>query len=217
MEIARGDRLETVYFHIPNLEMYLTEDLKTQFLYSIDRSSPTVKLSSFLARSTELVSVIAYHHRMTEFLEDAFVPLPDWAQTRPQLVAYRLYFIHQRKRLQVPPPFCPPALPLSVASRRLHNGVCPPPPPGRAGVGRSGAGGKKDFVPASNFGALLVNSIWALSKPFFSGLDTLPQGGGVPACLFGNSGCPQRNHPPPPPVGVGQEWVGIFWGKYLQA
>ena len=42
-----------------------------------------------------------------------------------------------------------------------------------------------------------------------------PRGGGVPACLFGNSGCPQRNHPPPPPVGVGQEWVGIFWGKYL--
>ena len=66
--------------------------------------------------------------------------------------AYRLYFIHQRKRLQVPPPFCPPALPLSVASRCLHNGVCPPPPP--EGLGWGGRGrGKKDFVPASNFGA----------------------------------------------------------------
>ena len=56
------------------------------------------------------------------------------------------------------------------------------------------------------------------TKPFYSGLDTLPPGG-LPACLFGNSGCPQRNHlhpPPPPPVGVGQEWVGIFWGNICE-
>ena len=49
------------------------------------------------------------------------------------------------------------------------------------------------------------------NKPVFSGLHTLPQGG-VPACLFGNSGCPQRNHPPPP--GGGRPRVGWpFLGK----
>ena len=53
-------------------------------------------------------------------------------------------------------------------------------------------------------------------KPVFSGLDTLPQGGG--ACLpFWKFWVPlaESRPPPPPPVGVGQEWVGIFWGKYL--
>ena len=39
-----------------------------------------------------------------------------------------------------------------------------------------------------------------------------PRGGGVPACLFGNSGCPQRNHPPPP--GGGRPRLGWhFLGK----
>ena len=54
-------------------------------------------------------------------------------------------------------------------------------------------------------------------KPFFSGLDTLPQEGG--ACLpFWKFWVPSaESPPPPPPVGVGQEWVGIFWEKYLEA
>ena len=57
---------------------------------------------------------------------------------------------------------------------------------------------------------------YVLPKLFFSGLDTLPQAG--PACLFGNSGCPQRNHPPPPPGGgrprVGWDFLGkIFVSK----
>ena len=50
-------------------------------------------------------------------------------------------------------------------------------------------------------------------KPFFNGLHTLRQGGGVLACLFGNSGCPQQN-PPPPPPGGGRPRVGWpFLGK----
>ena len=50
-----------------------------------------------------------------------------------------------------------------------------------------------------------------MPKPFFSGLDTLPREVG-PACLFCNSGCPpQTQTPPPPGVGVGQEWVGTFY------
>ena len=62
-------------------------------------------------------------------------------------------------------------------------------------------------------GLFLRNLAW--TKPFFSGLDTLPQGGWgcLPAfleILGALSGIT-----PPPPVGVGQEWVGIFWGKYL--
>ena len=32
VEIARGERLEVVYFHIPNIGSYLTEDLRIQFL-----------------------------------------------------------------------------------------------------------------------------------------------------------------------------------------
>ena len=54
-------------------------------------------------------------------------------------------------------------------------------------------------------------------KPFFSGLNTLPQGGGgcLPA-FFLKFWVPSAESPsPPPPVGVGQEWVGIFWEKHL--
>ena len=52
------------------------------------------------------------------------------------------------------------------------------------------------------------------TKPFFSGLHTLPQGGCLPAFLE-ILGALSGITPPPPPVGVGQEWVGLFWGKYL--
>ena len=45
VEIARGDKLEKVYFHIPNICMYLTRDLKEDILYLIDRSSPIAKVS----------------------------------------------------------------------------------------------------------------------------------------------------------------------------
>ena len=49
---------------------------------------------------------------------------------------------------------------------------------------------------------------------FFSGLDTLPQGGGVACLPFLKFWVPSAESPAPlPPVGVGQEWVGIFWGK----
>ena len=52
------------------------------------------------------------------------------------------------------------------------------------------------------------------TKPFFSGLDTLPQGGGCLPAFLELLGA-LSGIPPPPPVGVGQEWVGIFWEKYL--
>ena len=51
-------------------------------------------------------------------------------------------------------------------------------------------------------------------KPFFSGLDTLPQGGGGACLPFLKFWVPPAESPPPP-VGVGQEWVGTFWGKHL--
>ena len=53
------------------------------------------------------------------------------------------------------------------------------------------------------------------TKPFFSGAHTLPQGGG--ACLpFWKFWVPSAETPSPPPgVGVGQEWVGLFGGQYL--
>ena len=51
-------------------------------------------------------------------------------------------------------------------------------------------------------------------KPFFSGLDTLPQGGGCLPAFLEILGA-LSGITPPPPVGVGQEWVGIFCGKYL--
>ena len=43
-----------------------------------------------------------------------------------------------------------------------------------------------------------------------------PRGGGgcLPA-FFEILGALSGINPPPPRVGVGQEWVGIFWGKYL--
>ena len=45
---------------------------------------------------------------------------------------------------------------------------------------------------------------YAPTNPFFSALDTPPpKGAGLPACHFGNSGCPQQNHPPPPNSGLG--------------
>ena len=55
--------------------------------------------------------------------------------------------------------------------------------------------------------------VW--TKPFFSGAHTLPQGGG--ACLpFWKFWVPSAETPSPPPgVGVGQEWVGLFGGQYL--
>ena len=53
------------------------------------------------------------------------------------------------------------------------------------------------------------------SKPFFSGLDTLPQGGGGACLPFLKFWVPSAESPPPPPVGVGQEWVGISGGNYL--
>ena len=46
VEIARGDKLEKVYFHVPNIRMYLTRDLKHDILYGIDRSSPIAKVTS---------------------------------------------------------------------------------------------------------------------------------------------------------------------------
>ena len=39
-----GDSLEKVYFHIPNICMYLTADMKTRILYEIDRSCPLAKV-----------------------------------------------------------------------------------------------------------------------------------------------------------------------------
>ena len=56
------------------------------------------------------------------------------------------------------------------------------------------------------------------TKPFFSGLDTLPHegGGGCLPAFFEILGAPSGITPPPPPVGVGQEWVLIFWEKHLQ-
>ena len=53
------------------------------------------------------------------------------------------------------------------------------------------------------------------AKPFFGGLVTLPQRGGGVACLpFWKLWVPSSESPPPP-VGVGQEWVGILGGEYL--
>ena len=51
-----------------------------------------------------------------------------------------------------------------------------------------------------------------MSKPFFSGLDTLPQGGGCLPAFLEILGA-LSGITPPPPVGVGQEWVGVFLGK----
>ena len=66
----------------------------------LDRSSPIAKLNSFLAQSADLVSVISYHHQMTQWLEETFLPLPDWCSAWPRIAAYRLHFIHQRKRVK---------------------------------------------------------------------------------------------------------------------
>ena len=63
VEIARGGYLEKVYFHIPNVCMYLTKDLKNEILYSIDRSSPIAKVTSFHANATEVVAQIKYHQQ----------------------------------------------------------------------------------------------------------------------------------------------------------
>ena len=83
VEIARGDRLEKVYFHIPNVCMYLTEDLKTEILYVIDRSSPIAKVTSFNAKAAEIVSDIDYHRRLTERLEETFSVLPAFFERWP--------------------------------------------------------------------------------------------------------------------------------------
>ena len=66
----------------------------------------------------------------------------------------------------------------------------------------------------------MVNGAWRATtgvgvKPFFSGLDTLPQGGGGCLPAFFEILGALSGIPPPPPVGVSQEWVGIFWEKYL--
>ena len=42
--VCAGDNLEKVYFHIPNVCMYINDDLKAQILQEIDRSSPIAKV-----------------------------------------------------------------------------------------------------------------------------------------------------------------------------
>ena len=52
-------------------------------------------------------------------------------------------------------------------------------------------------------------------KPFVSGAHTLPQGGGCLPAFLEILGALSGNTLPPPWVGVGQEWVGLFGGQYL--
>ena len=59
-----------------------------------------------------------------------------------------------------------------------------------------------------------VSSCYFPTKPFFSGLDTLPRGC---VCLhaFSQMRGALSGISPPPRVGVDPGWVGFFWGKYL--
>ena len=98
IEIARGDALEKVYFRIPKNCHYLTDDLKTQILYDIDRSSPIAKVTSFQAKAIEVGFEIDYHRHVTEWLDRTFLPraINRW----PRVAAQCRYLIHRRKAMR---------------------------------------------------------------------------------------------------------------------
>ena len=98
VEIARGDHLEKVYFPIPQNCDYLTDDLKTEILYHIDRSSASAKVTSFQAQAVEVASKIDYDRRMTEWLQEGLLPLV--AAVCPRLARKGGSWIHHRELMQ---------------------------------------------------------------------------------------------------------------------
>ena len=100
VEIARGQNLERVYFHIPNECLYLTTELKTDIMYKIDRSSPIAKVTSFHTRARELVAEIEHYQQVTDWLEANFLPLPESLATFwPKATSVREYLIQNRERV----------------------------------------------------------------------------------------------------------------------
>ena len=99
IEIARGNTLEKVYFQIPSSCMYLRRKIKDDILNSMDRTSPITKVTSFLDRAVTVGSKIAYHRKVTEWLEEC-LPLRDLSEEVPELKAHRTYFIHHRDKIR---------------------------------------------------------------------------------------------------------------------
>ena len=58
-----------------------------------------MQVSSFHAKATEVVAQIDHHQRVTEWLQDAFVP-PPVVMLLPGVDAFRMHAIHHRERLR---------------------------------------------------------------------------------------------------------------------
>ena len=98
VEIARGDHLERVYFRMSHDWMEsLTADTKHEFLYKIDRTSVSAKVNSFLRLASQMVATIGHHRRVTEWLQQHFLPLPARCAAWPRLAAYRAHALHHRQ------------------------------------------------------------------------------------------------------------------------
>eukprot|EP01061_Rhynchopus_euleeides_P014015 TRINITY_DN24300_c0_g1_i2.p1 TRINITY_DN24300_c0_g1~~TRINITY_DN24300_c0_g1_i2.p1 ORF type:complete len:1573 (+),score=627.49 TRINITY_DN24300_c0_g1_i2:63-4781(+) len=64
IEICRDGRLERVFFRIPSISANLSSETKEDLLRSVDRSTPTARISDFYYRAEGLIFEIEYFQRI---------------------------------------------------------------------------------------------------------------------------------------------------------
>ena len=64
IEICRDGKLERVYFRIPSISTNLSQETKDELLRTVNRSTPTARISDFYYRAEGLIFEIEYYQKM---------------------------------------------------------------------------------------------------------------------------------------------------------
>eukprot|EP01065_Artemidia_motanka_P042661 TRINITY_DN5763_c0_g1_i1.p1 TRINITY_DN5763_c0_g1~~TRINITY_DN5763_c0_g1_i1.p1 ORF type:complete len:2981 (+),score=515.22 TRINITY_DN5763_c0_g1_i1:142-9084(+) len=73
IEICREGRLERVYFRVPRIVSNLSEETKDDLLRSVNRDTPTARISDFFDRTEGLICEIEYYNKLFRGPRDGWI------------------------------------------------------------------------------------------------------------------------------------------------